>query len=257
MKLSIFLIAALFAVLAVHSAKADEIYMEGDGIYFDYHCQCYTSSPSPTASASSSPSPSPTESAVPSPSETPLVCPENYHIDASGKKCVQWELGGAPTPPPASITPEVLSASTSVLADTNSTDGMDNLMTHGVGSFGPTNLKIVKLNLDLAVSPSFVEGNDWEVFDDRVAWLSTSALPGQGNTILYTHERQGLFNNLYRLEIGDEISVYNDKWFTYKVTGIKVVSPSDLSSILVGGNRLTLFTCFGSFDQKRLVVYAE
>jgi len=50
-------------------------------------------------------------------------------------------------------------------------------------SKSPTQIKIGKINLDLKVSPSVVVGNDWEVFDDRVAWLSTSALPTEGNSI--------------------------------------------------------------------------
>src|SRR5579859_2851305 len=61
-KLSIFLIAALFAILAIsstRSAKADiEVDING--------CGCHTSTPSPT------PSPSPTASPLPTPSETPL-----------------------------------------------------------------------------------------------------------------------------------------------------------------------------------------
>ncbi|CAN5318216.1 hypothetical protein BH10PAT1_BH10PAT1_4010 [soil metagenome] len=126
-----------------------------------------------------------------------------------------------------------------------------------VVSSSPSNIKITKLNLDLAISPSVVKGNDWELFDDRVAWLSTSSLPGKGNTILYAHDRVGLFGNLNKLKIGDEIDVYADKWITYKVTEIHAVFPTDINSILSNKNRLTLYTCEGSFDQKRLVVYAD
>jgi len=121
----------------------------------------------------------------------------------------------------------------------------------------PTNIKISKLNLDLAVSPSVVKDNNWELFDDRVAWLSTSNLPGKGNTILYAHDRPGLFGDLYKLKKGDQVEIYNNKWFTYKVIEVRKVNPTDVNSILSDKNRLTLFTCNGSFDQKRLVVYAE
>jgi LPXTG-site transpeptidase (sortase) family protein len=121
----------------------------------------------------------------------------------------------------------------------------------------PTDIKIPKLKLDLAVSPSVVSGNDWEVFDDRVAWLSTSSLPGKGNTILYAHDRVGLFGNLYQLKAGDEIQIFTTKWISYKVTEVHSVKPTDVASILSTKNRLTLYTCEGTFDQKRLVVYAE
>lgn len=121
----------------------------------------------------------------------------------------------------------------------------------------PTNIKISTLNLDLAISPSKVKENDWEVFDDRVAWLSTSSFPGDGNVILYAHDRIGLFQNLKNIKVGDEIEIYNGKYVTYKVTEVKIVKPNDIESILSNKNRLTLYTCSGSFDQKRLIVYAE
>ena len=121
----------------------------------------------------------------------------------------------------------------------------------------PSEIKIEKINLDLAISPSVVKDNEWEVFDDRAAWLATSSLPGKGNTIIYAHDRQGLFGSLDRLRKGDEIKIYVDKWLTYKVSEVKRVKPSDVEAILSDKNRLTLYTCDGAFDQKRLVVYAE
>lgn len=126
-----------------------------------------------------------------------------------------------------------------------------------VDTLSPTDIKISSINLDIAISPSVVKGNDWQLFDDRVAWLSTSALPGNGNTILYAHDRVGLFGNLSKLKVGDEIMIYFNKWIIYKVIELHAVTPTDVNSILSNRNRLTLFTCEGTFDQKRLVVYAE
>lgn len=121
----------------------------------------------------------------------------------------------------------------------------------------PTDIKIPKLNLDLAVSPSIIENNSWQLFDDRVAWLSTSSIPGKGNTILYAHDRTGLFGDLYKLKTGDEIDIYNGGWNTYMVTEIHAVTPTDVNSVFGNENRLTLYTCEGTFDAKRLVVYAK
>jgi LPXTG-site transpeptidase (sortase) family protein len=121
----------------------------------------------------------------------------------------------------------------------------------------PTDIKIPKLNLDLAVSPSVIKGNEWQLFDDRVAWLSTSAIPTKGNTILYAHDRYGLFGDLYKLKVGDEVFVYAENWITYHITRIHSVIPSDVNSVFGNVNRLTLYTCEGTFDTKRLVVYAE
>jgi len=121
----------------------------------------------------------------------------------------------------------------------------------------PTDIKIPKLNLDLAVSPSVIKNNEWQLFNDRVAWLSTSAIPTKGNTILYAHDRAGLFGDLYKLKVGEEIDIYNGNWISYKVTEIHAVTSTDINAVFGNENRLTLYTCEGTFDEKRLVVYAK
>lgn len=260
-KLSVLLIAALLLIALVKSSKASDV-------EFTVSCGCQTSTPSPTPTPIPTPTPTPLPSRTPDPTPSPTpfdVCPnldgiqtsvpDNYHLDTGGKNCIQFEMGGAPPPPPVNTTKtQVLGASTTVLAATGSTD---NHVNPSILMDGPSNLIIPKLNLDLAVSPSKVEGNNWEVFDDRAAWLKTSALPGSGNTIIYTHKRPGLFMNLYKLKIGDDIKIYKNKWFTYKVSNVKIIKPSDTTLILSNKNQLVLFTCSGSFDQSRLVVYAE
>lgn len=122
----------------------------------------------------------------------------------------------------------------------------------------PVEVKIDSIKLDLAVSAGLVYGNTWDLYDDKIAWLATSAVPGEGNVILYGHDRRGLFGDLYKLKIGDAVQVKKgNDWFNYKVTEVKRVLPSDVVSILSDKNRLTMYTCDGSFDQRRLVVYAE
>lgn len=111
MKLSRLLIAALIAIgfLAINSqqAKAD--------IELDIHCGCQ--SPTPTLTII----PTPTETPyipTPTPTDPPIVnCPQDYHLAANGRDCVQWELGGAPAPKDSG---QVLGVSTSVLASTDS-----------------------------------------------------------------------------------------------------------------------------------------
>lgn len=124
--------------------------------------------------------------------------------------------------------------------------------------YPPTAVKIPVLNKELIVSAALVKGNTWDVFDDKIAWLATSAVPGEGNVILYGHARQALFGDLYKLKPGDLVQVKKgDLWYSYKVTEVHRVTPDDVNSILSEKNRLTLYTCDGSFDEKRLVVYAD
>ena len=67
-----------------------------------------------------------------------------------------------------------------------------------------------------------------------------------------------MFGDLNELEEGDTIEVMqSDVWRRYEVRESRSVTPSDVEAILSEDNLLTLYTCEGSFDQKRLVVYAD
>lgn len=122
----------------------------------------------------------------------------------------------------------------------------------------PTAINIPKIGKNLPVKLATVRGNDWDLFGDAVAWLSTSAVPGEGNVILYAHDWASLWADLYLLTPGDTIEIQqNDLWKIYKVTESRAVNLHDTQSVLSSENRLTLYTCEGSFDQKRRVVYAD
>lgn len=122
----------------------------------------------------------------------------------------------------------------------------------------PTAINIPKIHKNLPIKSATVRGNGWDMFGDAVAWLSTSAVPGEGNVILYAHDWRSLWADLYLLKPGDTIEVQQDNlWKTYKVTQSRSVNQQDIQSVLSSENRLTLYTCEGSFDQKRRVVYAD
>jgi LPXTG-site transpeptidase (sortase) family protein len=121
----------------------------------------------------------------------------------------------------------------------------------------PTSVYIPKINKKHAIQAAIVKDNAWQVFDKSVAWLSTSAVPGEGNVILYAHNWKSLWGDLYKLEPGDVIEVeQNTKRYKYSVVESRAVSKSDIDAVLSEENRLTLYTCEGTFDEKRRVVYA-
>ena len=122
----------------------------------------------------------------------------------------------------------------------------------------PTEIEFPTLKKNLVVSAGVINDGDWDLYDDKVAWLATSAVPGEGNVILYAHNRRHLFGNLNQLKPGDKISVTQGKTkIIYKVRESRNILPTDVNAILSPENQLTLYTCDGSFDQKRLVVYAD
>lgn len=122
----------------------------------------------------------------------------------------------------------------------------------------PSAIDIPKIKRNLPIKSAKVTGNNWDLFDDAVAWLSTSQTPGNGNVILYAHDWKPLWRDIYKLVPGDEILVLQEgKWHPYAVTESRLVNEHDIASILSDQNRLTLYTCEGTFDDKRRVVYAE
>jgi LPXTG-site transpeptidase (sortase) family protein len=49
----------------------------------------------------------------------------------------------------------------------------------------------------------------------------------------------------------------HERWYRYKVREIKTVYPNDVTTVAPSKNEiLTLFTCSGFFDEKRLIVKA-
>lgn len=133
-----------------------------------------------------------------------------------------------------------------------------NMVEEAVQSFLPAFISIPSIKMNLIVAPGVIVNNEWTLFDDKISWLSTSDTPGQGNVILYGHNRVGLFGDLKKLSIGDEIRIKDNsgKEYLYEVTETRKVLPSDTDAIISDKNQLTLYTCDGTFDQKRLVVIA-
>lgn len=121
----------------------------------------------------------------------------------------------------------------------------------------PTSISIPDVNLNLPVSAATIVNNQWTLYDDRVSWLTTSKMPGEGNVILFAHNKSNLFGNLKKVETGAEITVQSrDKKYSYLVTEKRKVTPNDVGAVLSNKDQLTLYTCDGSFDQKRLIVIA-
>lgn len=121
----------------------------------------------------------------------------------------------------------------------------------------PNTIIIPSVNVNLPIAKGTIVDNKWVLYDDKVSWLATSQTAGRGNVILYAHNRDKLFGTLKDLEIGQEISLKQDgKSYVYQVTQKRRVTPHDVDAILSNNDQLTLYTCDGSFDQKRLIVIA-
>jgi len=123
----------------------------------------------------------------------------------------------------------------------------------------PIQIIIPSLGLNLAITPASVVNGTWEVSDTAASFGTGSAVPGEtGNTVVFAHARPGLFQPLRQLKVADSIFLLTaSHWYRYSVAEIFEVTPDQTEVIYPSETPLlTLFTCSGFSDSRRLVVKA-
>lgn len=129
-----------------------------------------------------------------------------------------------------------------------------------VGDF-PNRILIPSLKIDLEVKPSRVVGGLWEIHEDTANFGIGSALPqDSGNTVIFAHARYNLFAPLRKIKKEEIVSIQtkNGKWYTFTVVDKKEVNPTQVEVVSQTPDKtLTLFTCSGFFDSKRLIIVAK
>ena len=124
----------------------------------------------------------------------------------------------------------------------------------------PVRIVITDLDIDLEVIKSNIVEGYWEVPEDTAAWGDGSGYPGSdGNQVIFAHAKEGLFLNLQDATEGMRIYVLtNDNWHEYYVDGLKEVYPNQVEVVApTDFERLTLYTCSGYKDSKRLIITAS
>ena len=124
------------------------------------------------------------------------------------------------------------------------------------GDMVPAVVKIERLKISQDIVPGIISGNDWQINEEKVNYLVGSGTLSQENIVLYAHKKWGLFGNLRKIKIGDEIELYSvNEISKYEVVEARQVKASDVSILQGNGEaRVTLFTCDGPFDLWRWVV---
>jgi len=122
-----------------------------------------------------------------------------------------------------------------------------------------TMLSVPKINLESVV----VEGTDNRSLRLGPGHLKDTPQPGEaGNSVISGH-RDTFFRHLNDLQMGDEVLVQRGgKTFHYKVTGKRVVEPTDVAVIAPTKDpEMTLITCYPTYyigpAPKRLVVFSK
>lgn len=124
----------------------------------------------------------------------------------------------------------------------------------------PVRIKIKSIGVNLPIVPATIDNNEWKTSKHAVSYLSNSPIPGKkGNSVLYGHNWNTLLGNLNKLKPGEQIEIEysNGTSVIFSVNTMGVVTP-DQTHVLSPSNdvRITLYTCTGFLDSKRLVVTA-
>lgn len=123
----------------------------------------------------------------------------------------------------------------------------------------PSRIVIPKHSIDLSVVEAKVKNGFWETSETQASHGIGSANPSdRGNIVIFAHARNGLFGPIRNISLGTQVYILTkDHWFTYVVDTVKLVAPDAVEVIRqTDKETLTLFTCSGFLDSKRLVVTA-
>lgn len=124
----------------------------------------------------------------------------------------------------------------------------------------PLRVLIPSQKIDLSIVEARVVNGLWEISETTASHGIGSANPGEtGNTVVFAHARDGLFGPLRNITVNQEIYILTkDRWYRYRVSETKLVDPNQIETIApTKDETLTLFTCSGFLDTKRLIVVAK
>ena len=126
--------------------------------------------------------------------------------------------------------------------------------------YPPKRIIIPSIGIDINVKEAGVMKGYWEVFADSAGFGAGSAYPGEtGNTVIFAHAREGLFLPLKNIKQTDKVYILTEfGFFVYEVANISEVLPTQTEVISPTTEAtLTLYTCSGFADSKRLIISAK
>src|SRR3990167_10367718 len=125
----------------------------------------------------------------------------------------------------------------------------------------PIAFGIPELGIDLPVIPAYIKKDKWDTTTGGISWLIASPIPGElGNSILYGHNWNSLLGDLENAQTGYTVEILykNSVKRYFRISYIAIVNPNQIHVLnQTNDARLTIYTCTGFLDQKRLVVTAE
>ena len=128
-------------------------------------------------------------------------------------------------------------------------------------SSNPISISISSIGLTLPVEESAIVDGVWQISYQGASHLDKSADPGEGgNIVIYGHNKNLLFGPIRWLKEGDLIEITDESGtlYSYRVVKTVITTPDDIEYVLPKSEEiLTLYTCTGFLDSKRLIVVAK
>jgi len=125
----------------------------------------------------------------------------------------------------------------------------------------PSEISIPSINVDLKIDPSNIYDGVWQISKENASFLTTSSpIGGNGNTVIYGHNKKKIFGNLPNVNIGEKISVKTvmGKTYDYIVDKKEFVSPKEVELISETAEpTLTIYTYYGFLGSQRAVIVAK
>jgi LPXTG-site transpeptidase (sortase) family protein len=123
----------------------------------------------------------------------------------------------------------------------------------------PIRIAIPDLQINLPIVPASLSAQRWPTTSQGVSYLLSSSLPGVGNSVYYGHNWPRLLGPLTRAQIGQQliITTSDGRVQHYYINQIQHLTSSAVDILDPSSDpRITLYTCEGLFDSKRLVITA-
>jgi LPXTG-site transpeptidase (sortase) family protein len=116
-------------------------------------------------------------------------------------------------------------------------------------------------DISLPISTSKIENGRWPLSSESVIYLDGSGVVGKnGNAVIYGHNWKNLLGFLSTVTPGEiiRITTSDNQYADYTIDLVQEVTP-DQTHVLSPSDekKLTLYTCSGFMDKKRLVVIAK
>lgn len=123
----------------------------------------------------------------------------------------------------------------------------------------PDTIAMPSAGISLPVFAARYHNKTWDYTSKGVSYWTATPEPGNpGNSVLYGHNWSNLLGPMKKVKPGDKIYVsYGSRTIPFTVYFVTMVDPSNVSILApTSDTRLTIYTCYGFLDSKRLVVTA-